>query len=827
MGDLRFPVPGCDRPKEGDWRGSGGVRRVLGFLWLFLFCGASGVLPRSEAASVADILAQARQAQARAREIKGRGWGFAEKQQAIQVIGPVALRFLSASDLAEAAASKSQRAQVREIYETLNAPLEEIYTSSFNRLNSLSKAVMDQDGDLEALYETQEWKDNQLIASQSLYFLNWLRYVGSFVSGEQERKRLLEEASKGFSEFAVGEQSSQLKRESLFGRALCEKELRRFDWAIRDLELLLKDPALPADMENKVRTALADARKRDARGERASEAERAESAAEAQARAMYQRAQGLFASSKKAKGDARTKQRWEALALLDELRKQGGDWKKKADALAQAEVSEQEAAAWEEEKNPFPQWGQARAYLQKSEFAKAVPLLQEVLASHDPKAVRRHHEARYFLGVGLFQRKDYREAARQLAQFLGADGTLPQYAPEAAYLRFKAAEALYAREVNEENEKLYVDAMKDFLRRAPNHKAAFEAYFRLGEYHHAHQQYLQAVEAYQKVSGDPAFRVRADYATLQCYFSLLDALNAQRNGVGMSEGELRARVATGLRAFWQNHEALTKSNPELSKRDPYREYPGRVAVMNAVFLSKEVDRHAEEVIALLDNFEQKYPEQKDAFAKVARMRLVAYEKAGRFVELEHEVNNIFSRFSPEEQQELLAGLSQVLPADIRSLEKRNDRESLLAAKRTLARLYEDRLRRGGAFAEDESPARFKYELAQLYLDVKDYDKAVPLYQELQQGAYSLVSLAGLAQIAEVKGDRRQALAYWEEMLKGTQVGDPLWFRGTFEVAQLHADQGNTDAACKTITPARPVLGRLGDQGLKKRIQDFAGQQCGK
>jgi hypothetical protein len=137
------------------------------------------------------------------------------------------------------------------------------------------------------------------------------------------------------------------------------------------------------------------------------------------------------------------------------------------------------------------------------------------------------------------------------------------------------------------------------------------------------------------------------------------------------------------------------------------------------------------------------------------------------------------------------------------------------------------LQRGEAFAEDESPQQFKYGLAQLYLDVKDYDKATPLYQELQQGAYSLVSLAGLAQIATVRGDQRQAISYWEQMLKGTQAGDPLWFRGTFEVAQLHANLGDAEQACRTVSGARTMLGRLGEQGLKKKIQDLATQTCGK
>ncbi len=800
-------------------------RRVVIGVLLSLLASLFVPLP-GEAATVAELLAQARQAQGRVREIKSQGWGVDEKQRVIQLLGPLALNFLSASDLAQAASSQTQKSQVRDLYDTLSTPLDDIYGGSISRLEGMSKAVMDRDGDLEALYDTKEWKEAQLVASQSLYFLNWLHYVGSFVSEGQSRKKLLEEAAKGFSEFAVGEQSSQLKRESLFGRALCEKELKQFDWAVRDFELLLKDPALPADLERKVRTAMAEARSRSARGER-TDSERAESAADAQARAMLQRAQSLFESRKKATGEARLKPLLEAVALLDEVRKQGGSWKEKADALANTEITEQEAAIIDEQKNPFPQWGQARDLLQKSEFAKAVPFLREVLTSDDPKAALHHRDAQYYLGVGLFQLRDYRESATQLTKFLTADGVPPQFGAEAMYLRFKAAEALYAKEPTPDSGKLYLDAIKDFIRRYPDHKSIFEAYFRLGEYNQKQENYLAAVESYQKVSGDPAFRTRADFATLQSYFSLLDALDEKRNGSGISEKELRQRTAAGLHAFWKNSAELEKINPAVAKQVPLQDYRGKVSVMNAAFLSKDVDTKAADIIALLQDFEKKYPDEKDAFAKVARIRLVALEKAGRFADLEKEVDNIFTRFKPAEQKELLAGLSKVLPIDIKKLEKKNDKENLLTAKRTLARLYANRLQQGEAFAEDESPAQFKYELAQLYLDVKDYDKATPIYQELQQSAYSLVSLAGLAQIAAVKGDQHQAITYWEEMLKGTQAGDPLWFRGTFEVAQLNATLGNTDLACKTISGARAMLGRLGEQGLKRRIQDLGVQTCGK
>lgn len=172
------------------------------------------LLPQvSRADTVAGLLGQARSANAQARGLK-KG-SVSDKQQAIQILGPVVLGVVGASDLANAA--QSQRGTVRELCDTLNSPLEDIHNDAMDDINRMSKAVMDQDGDLEALYETKPWKDAQLVGSQSLYFLNWLRYICSFVADGGKRKEMLQKAADGFSEFAVGKQGTQLKRESLFG----------------------------------------------------------------------------------------------------------------------------------------------------------------------------------------------------------------------------------------------------------------------------------------------------------------------------------------------------------------------------------------------------------------------------------------------------------------------------------------------------------------------------------------------------------------------------------------------------------------------------------
>lgn len=780
------------------------MRRLI-FILCSLFMLTGFATPRAgEAASIAELSARARQAQG---QVGGKARGDSNaQQQAIQILGPIALDLLSAPDLARAVADPAQKPLVRNLYDILSDPLEAIYERNFSHINGMQKAVMDQDGDLDALYETKEWREAQTSASQSLYFLNWLHYVGASLFDGEKKKKLLEEAADGFSEFVAGEQKSQIRRESLLGRALSYRELKKFDSALRDFELLLKDESLPADMQRKARLGMIEA------AAQAGEADKAITAAD----------QFLAQMGSSVSPEQLARVRAVRTYAL-QVQKQGGS-KKKFDEVMASEAGKGEQPP---EESQFLQWEQAKGHLQKSEFDKAIPLLKEVVASADPKAAEHKREAHYLLGVCLFKGGQFRESAEQLGEFLGTDGKPPKFGAEAAYLRFKAAESFYARQQSEENGKLYVDAIKDFIRREPGHPSIFEAYFRLGEYNQDKKQYLPAVDAYQKVNGDPAFRTRADYAILQSYFSLLESENGKRDGIGISEKELRQRIATSLQTFWKSNGELEKKNPALAKQGLFREQRGKVSVMNAVFLSQEdKDARAAEIVALLQDFETKYPNRKEAFAEVVRMRLVSLEKTGRFADLDKEVENIFARFKPEEQKELLAGLTQVLKIDIKKLEQTQDKENALTAKRALARLHADRLQRGEAFAEDESVPKFKYDLAQLYLDVKDYDKAKPLYQELQQGAYSLAALAGLGQIAEVEGKQHEAVGYWEQMLKETQVGDPLWFRGTFEVARLNAAIGNADLACRTVNSTRPMLNRLGDQGLKKKIQTLATQSCG-
>ena len=793
------------------------MRRVIVGLALFTFLVGLLAPTWSSAATISELSTRA--AQAKSRAIKLKSGGKDAQLQAIGLIGPIAMDFVGASDLSRSV--KTSRSRVRQIYNDLSGPLKDIYVDNTNKTERWMKDVMAVDGDLEALYETQKWRDAQDVSARALYFLNWLNYVGSYVYDGKKQTKMLEEAINGFSEFASGPASS-IKRETLFGRALSERELGEYDWAIRDFEILLKDRATSSDMRKKASNALQETR-RLAQGGKKRRRNVAPSADEIFERQLAE-ARDLFKRSLRERGRKRqkTRERGIGLALGVKQSKDTDDsWIKAADELLAEYLNDEEKLAL----NPYVPWRNAAERIRKGQFNKAIPELRTVIASDDPRAQRYKQDAQYYLADALIRIGSLRKGIKELDIYLSSNPS--KNVVNASYLRFKAAESLFAQSQNQANGLLYVDAAKEFIRRDTKNttKAVHEAHFRLGEYYHGQKNYLKAVDSYRQVSGSTDFRFRADFATLQSYFSLYEQLEENpKADIGLSPADLKKRIDTALAAFEKSSAVFEKQKLSDKKRENLRNYRGRIKFMNAVLLSEDMNANAVQIADLLEDFEQKYPVHKDAFETVARVRLITLEKAGRFVDIEKNVDYIYANYKGEKRDEILKSLDQVLSTRIDKLKKKKDTDNLLAARRTLARLNADRLERG-EFAEDESPDKFKYELAQLYLDVKDYDRAAALYTQLQDGAYSLVSLAGLAQIADVQGNKREALQYWETMLKESRAGDPIWFRGSYESAVLHESLGDPQAACRTARGTRAMLGRLGDLRLKQQIQEFVTKHC--
>jgi pentatricopeptide repeat protein len=330
------------------------------------------VLPVRPAAaqSAGALRADARQIAGEIAAHKGAAFDVAAQQRAVDRLGKLGLAYINLSDrTANAGAEGRDREALRSAYEAISAPLEEIYSQNSGNLERMAKRIMDEDGDLEALYETQPFKDAQLVASHALYFLNWLHYYGARLYDGAQRQQLLEKAQQGFSEFAVGDRRSELLIESLLGRGLCHLELGNTEFAVHDLDAVIRDPQASAERKAKARLALLDAYVRAGKvgdalklsdqmlgsGDRATDN-----------LVRFLRIRALLAGAKTASGAEAARYRQQTLALMEQLRRAGPGWEEKMAALAATSIENPEK--WSDKAaSPFAQWELAKLLVQKGD----------------------------------------------------------------------------------------------------------------------------------------------------------------------------------------------------------------------------------------------------------------------------------------------------------------------------------------------------------------------------------------------------------------------------------------------------------------------------
>jgi TolA-binding protein len=773
------------------------------------------------AQSAADIRGSAHQVAGEIAAQKSAGqFNAAAQQHAIDRLGKLALSFI---DLSDRAANSGGEAREREsllgVYQAVSAPLEDIYEQHSGNLERMAKKIMDDDGDLEALYETPAWKEAQVVASQALYFLNWVRYYGARLHDGPKRKELLEKAQNGFSEFAVGDRRSELLVESLLGRGLCHLELGNTEFAVHDLQAVINDPQASAERKSKARFALLDAYARAGKLDdvlRLSDQILGTGGHAEDNLVRFLRIRTLLSAAKSAAGAEAAHYRQQAFNQMDQLRRAGGGWEEKVAALAETSIDNPEK--WSNTaNNPFARWELAKLLVQKGDYKQAMPLLQEYLKSTDTDARRHQGEAHYFLGLALFQAGQYQEAAEHLDAALKEPN--PSYGADAAYVRFKALEAVMAKNPNTDVGTQYEQAVRAYVTHYPDHKSAFEAHFRLGELLQAQHKCTEAIPAFANVRGDSGFELRAQFATLQCRFELLQAEAEDHHAPAAQRTVTLNEIGTGLQQF-DTQVVEYERRKTGGDQVPLAQMHAKTAVMKAVYATVASQPSDETVVSALADFEKKYPDQQDLLPQVARLRVTADQHLGRFADAEAEVK----AHGPLLLASLGAPAIEELAVNfVRDGARRNgagDPAANQAAQQVALRLYEL------VVGDSEGSNKTKLTLARLYEDTAQVDKSAALYSEVfKADPNSLTALRGLARTAEAQHRVPEALGYWQQMSKSVRPGDLPWYEGNYEVARLTAASGNNKQSCDLLEQMKPSMPGLSDADLRKKLDDLYQRAC--
>ena len=751
---------------------------------------------------------------ARARAVGGAGGDAAVEQQRVGELGELVLAFIDQCDSAVRAGSESaRRDELRGAFEAINGPLDAIYTSRAAKLEALARGVMDQDGDLEALYETPEFKQSQAVAAAALYYRNWLDYYGARLYDGERRKALFGAAEKGFSEFAVGDQPGELQTEALLGRGLCHLELGDTASALRDFQLVADAATASPERKAKARLAMLDAYARAGRTQEAlrysDEVLRSGQVPPADVPVVrYVRLQALFDAADKAKGADAERYRREAATLMDSLRAAGKGWADKVDALMVARVDDPKAWAGKAD-TPRVQWELARLMLVKNDYAGATPLLQQLVGSSDADAKEFQPEAHYWLGVGAFKNNDFATAAGELDAALAAGGG--EWSNEARYLRFKALESLMAQpQADPALAERYRAALRDFLDKSPDHPLAYEARYRSGELLQSQGDFAAAIDEYAKVQGDPAYVLRARFGTLQSRFELLK---------GDSEPPARTARLAAIGADLDAVEAQAKAlKAQKSAGVALPEIEAKTTLLRAVYVSLTSDKGDEKVAALLADFGQRFPDQPELQAQAARLRLGALLQLGRFAEAEQVVAQNGAALAAEQRGEQLAGLASGFRKASARRKAEGDAAGSAAAARTALALL--------TLVGEQGGAKQQMETAQLQEATGDLAAAQASYAAiLAADPNALLALRGLARVAETRGDLKTAQAHWADYTKKSRPGDPGWFQGEYQQARLLVAAGDKKAACQRLDDLRASMPALSDADLRRDFGALYEKAC--
>ena len=751
------------------------------------------------------------------RQIGGATGDAATEQRRIEQLGPLVLAFIDLSDEAARSGTEGQRHdELRGVFEAIYEPLNGIYAARSGRLESMAKSVMDQDGDLEALYETPEFRASQAIAAQALYYLNWLDYYGARLYDGARKKELLDAAEKGFSQFASGDQKGELITESQLGRGLCYLELGDSDAAARDFKLVIDDPKVSAERKTKARLALLDVYGRSGQLPEAlrysDELLRGGSLNAADVPLVkFYRLQTLFDAAEKSKGGDAARYRQEASALMDQLRHAGKGWADRVDALMVARISDPAQWAGKAE-SPRVKWELARLMLAKNDYDGATPLLTELIASSDPEAKPFQAEAHYWLGVAHFKGNDFAASADELDAALLAPG---DWAGDARYLRFKALEGLMAKQTTPALADRYGAALTEFVAQNPQHPMIYEAHYRLAEYRQSHGQFDEAIVEYAAVSGDPGFELRARFGTLQSRFELLktDADPQAR------KARLEA-IGQDLDKFWAQAKGLEAKQ---KTGDPtLRELEAKATLLQAVYVSLRGEGGDEVVAKSLADFGQRFPQQQELLPQAVRLRLGALLQLGQFAAAAEAVKQNADALAKEDRPDAIEGLAAGYAKAGTRRKAQGDSAGADAAARVALALYQVLDSAGG-----RTETKQKLAVARLHESTSDWAAAAAVYREvLQTDASSLTALRGLAHAEEEQGKGPDALALWVTYTEKSRPGDPGWYQGQYQQARLLLAGGDKQRSCELLTKLRPAMPGLTDADLRTQLDALYKQACG-
>jgi hypothetical protein len=709
-----------------------------------------------------------------------------------------------------------------ETYHRLERMLNQIYQTYQGRKDACINTI-DHGGNCD--YEQPEQ-----LALRALYPLSWLKFEGAMLYKSQpyEARRLLNESIDGFTDSTLVILAPELVRENLLGRAFAERELGKFDHAeysraIADFKRIMRDgPSTHqyrAAEQGLATTYAAMGRMNEAQGLTARLAEDNNGPQQRGLEMLHLRE--LFRAEAVETNAAKREQLHRQILDFIQVRQNDKDSWAVAVAAAAQYVGDP-VAEFGGTGDGFQNWFLANLLYYKHQPLEAAKYYWAAAQSGKyPKA--------YKYAADLYYSQGQLDMVEKVANEIASHPDSPD-AQWAAYMRFKIPRIQWEHggRRSASLEARWIDGAQDYLKHYPRGKYAFEPRFRLAEMLQAKNQYLMAAREYEQVSGNPDYEFTARFNAAECYYHALNLQEAQK--IPPATTQFAATRIAAVRALRQaiDLEPSAERYAFPTQRRALRESRGRAILLLATLLESESPVDYRQVAALLAGYEAQYPSMSQHFNQIFQWRVEALRETAQYGELEREIANLVARdaVSPA-RNDYIKGIG----LDFWKAHQAKQRagaygDSLQDAKLTaITYEYFERMVR-----ENKMPARDLTGtlsiLGEAYLVQGQIDKADAIFAQVAKAdPASPDGNAGLARIAQMRKNYRDALDLWSRVESVAAESDPLFYEAKYHMAEISAQEGNVTSACNKLAVTRSEHPNLGSPTMKEQWGELQHRIC--
>ncbi|MCW5889456.1 MAG: hypothetical protein KIT14_02785 [bacterium] len=646
-----------------------------------------------------------------------------------------------------------------------------------DELNRQRDAVVERDGDIEQLFESQAYRDAEVQGLVVGYHLAWVRYQGANLVADPKRKRsLLTKSVESFEPYTSGEVPPDIQAEATYGRGLAYLDLG--DWAKARADL--REAAGMPRTAQKAKVALAEVDRRAAGGKEASSEPPPPDPNDPEVLA------GKLADwLPKAPNDASLQK--DAFDLARGLAARGGPWPDRIGGLVAEKLGNGAPAGIRSS------WGlylAAQLALDRGRCGDLAPLVAASAAAQDAGRARWRPEILYMQAGCSLNAGRASEAVETFAVLVREYPDSPR-AREAAYYRFRALDV--ARQGKPALDAEFQQALETYLAGKPSADGAAEARWLLGDLYRAKGDCARAAAEWTKVAGG-AYASKARMGVLECKVGALSPKTTQ---------EERAAIVAGFRE-------IVKTTPAKGADE---DMVARAALMGALVAAASTPPDDAAVVELLGGFEEKYPNAKELYPRVHGARLESRVATGKLDGADADLAAWLT--TDGDKTKTLRRLGKDLSQRAQTATGAEKTQAQALARR----VYEALAQASGAPAD-------KILVADLELRGGDPAAARKLYDEiLIADPTSSEALRGAAKAAAEAGDRNGALAYWRRVLDAAPVGGTGWYEARIAQVGLLRDGGMLAEACQVLRSSRGRASSAGGDQLAARLQAMAPEVC--